>query len=697
MKKAFQDMLHELVEVNLTHAYHNGSRTSKDNEDPSWMDYKFQDQENSKDIFSFGSALVDFICVVIVLDRNIKNTSIGARDVGFRREKQAKKNLKASYGITTPQELRRNQIKEEISHHHRSIMAEGDIDNLTIEQYLALTRWNQAPGVVKPKNRGNVNFKIKIQFMRELREDTFSGNKNVDAHEHVERVLDIEPSNPGISLKKLLSKGIVYHLRPLSSMKNSVTSSRKEMKHYTKPGKGTVTYFTNAQLTTSIAIRRNIDSSSNTKGIAAIVSELDSLGQDMKKLKENVHAIRVGCQTYRGAHLDKECPLNEEVKSIEEPSSGKRKPSLTKIINKYIKDEAKRHAEQDEWFRKFYQITKTNQENHDKIIQGLEMKVTTLLNKVKGWKNGGKFEECKAIFTKDESPLYTPFYYSPKEIEYFSDNLGFSDDKKEKAKKLGDAENQLPPKEQDQRSFILPYSIRSQKLTGKINKFIFQDDFVILDMLEDFRMPIILGRPLLATAHAKVCIYRKLISLEVGNEKVIFKMRSSFTTTTVESVRAIKSEIHTKEDNLMKIDYDLFLYDFESCEFNHLLGIDQDIFTYDIDVVYKMTCQGKLWEIETKNETNMEPPSIKREKHYWENLNDNERVYLEWDDLSFNDWVRIKFGRVCKMTKDRILKYYWRQKFNDEQDEIEVKDGEDPEECGEDKANIIFLGKGFLR
>ncbi|GJR19608.1 hypothetical protein Tco_0968135, partial [Tanacetum coccineum] len=36
MKKAFQDMLHELVEVNPVHAYYNGSYSSKDNEDPSW-------------------------------------------------------------------------------------------------------------------------------------------------------------------------------------------------------------------------------------------------------------------------------------------------------------------------------------------------------------------------------------------------------------------------------------------------------------------------------------------------------------------------------------------------------------------------------------------------------------------------------------------------------------------------------------
>ncbi|GJR06228.1 hypothetical protein Tco_0529212 [Tanacetum coccineum] len=70
-------------------------------------------------------------------------------------------------------------------------MAGENIDNLTMEQYLTLTRENQAPGMVRPKIRGNVNFEIKSQFMRELREYTFSGTKNDDTHEYIERVLDI--------------------------------------------------------------------------------------------------------------------------------------------------------------------------------------------------------------------------------------------------------------------------------------------------------------------------------------------------------------------------------------------------------------------------------------------------------------------------------------------------------------------------
>ncbi|GJY67158.1 hypothetical protein Tco_0469396 [Tanacetum coccineum] len=217
-------------------------------------------------------------------------------------------------------------------------MAAGEIDNLTMEQYLALTQGNHASGVVKPEIGGNVNFEIKSQFMRELREDTFFGNKNDDAHEHVERVLDIvslfnipgvshdaEPSIPEISLKKPLSKGTARHPKPLGSLKKSATSSRK----------GPIPGMTPAQALTAIqtmadhsqkwhdgSSSRNIGSSSISEGIVAIVNKLNSLGRDMKKLKENMHAIQVGCQTCGGAHLDKECLLNKEVKSVEKVKYG---------------------------------------------------------------------------------------------------------------------------------------------------------------------------------------------------------------------------------------------------------------------------------------------------------------------------------------------------------------------------------------
>ncbi|GKE39627.1 hypothetical protein Tco_1463032 [Tanacetum coccineum] len=185
-------------------------------------------------------------------------------------------------------------------------MAEEEINNLTIEQYLALTRGNQAPGMVKPEIGGNVNFKIKSQVMRELREDTFSGNKNDDAHEHVERILDIvslfnilgvshdaEPSILRISLKKSLSKGTARHPKPLNSLKKSGTSRLIPAMTPAQALTAIQTMADHSQKWHDGSSSRNMDSSSNSEGIAAI-----------------------------GAHLDKEYLLNEEVKSIEEVKYG---------------------------------------------------------------------------------------------------------------------------------------------------------------------------------------------------------------------------------------------------------------------------------------------------------------------------------------------------------------------------------------
>ncbi|GJT23082.1 retrovirus-related pol polyprotein from transposon TNT 1-94 [Tanacetum coccineum] len=47
------------------------------------LEYKFQDQENSEDIFSFGSALEDFICVVFVPDRNIVKKEWKGKEVSL--------------------------------------------------------------------------------------------------------------------------------------------------------------------------------------------------------------------------------------------------------------------------------------------------------------------------------------------------------------------------------------------------------------------------------------------------------------------------------------------------------------------------------------------------------------------------------------------------------------------------------------
>ncbi|GJZ14353.1 hypothetical protein Tco_0549583, partial [Tanacetum coccineum] len=49
---------------------------------------------------------------------------------------------------------------------------------------------------------------------------------------------------------------------------------------------------------------------------------------------------------------------------------------------------------------------------------------------------------------------------------------------------------------------------------------------------------------------------------------------------------------------------------------------------------------------------------INVEKRHWKSNNDSKREELEWENLSLNDWMRIRYGKVCKMIKERILKDY---------------------------------------
>ncbi|GJT28458.1 putative reverse transcriptase domain-containing protein [Tanacetum coccineum] len=55
-----------------------------------------------------------------------------------------------------------------------------------------------------------------------------------------------------------------------------------------------------------------------------------------------------------------------------------------------------------------------------------------------------------------------------------------------------------------------------------ICKFTFLIDFIILDMPEDIKVPLILGRPFLSTARAKIDVYKRKITLRVGEERIVF-------------------------------------------------------------------------------------------------------------------------------------------------------------------------------
>ncbi|GKC36517.1 retrovirus-related pol polyprotein from transposon TNT 1-94 [Tanacetum coccineum] len=72
------------------------------------------------------------------------------------------------------------------------------------------------------------------------------------------------------------------------------------------------------------------------------------------------------------------------------------------------------------------------------------------------------------------------------------------------------------------RTVKYPKGIAENVLVG-IGKFVFPVDFIILDMPEDAKVPLILRRPFLSTAHANIDVFKRKITLRVGDEKIIFK------------------------------------------------------------------------------------------------------------------------------------------------------------------------------
>ncbi|GKD29988.1 reverse transcriptase domain-containing protein [Tanacetum coccineum] len=65
---------------------------------------------------------------------------------------------------------------------------------------------------------------------------------------------------------------------------------------------------------------------------------------------------------------------------------------------------------------------------------------------------------------------------------------------------------------------------KTKNMLVEVGKFTFPADFVILEMEEDSKVPLILGRPFLHTADAVIRVKQKQLNLGVGTERMIFNI-----------------------------------------------------------------------------------------------------------------------------------------------------------------------------
>nr|GEY80932.1 MAK10-like protein [Tanacetum cinerariifolium] len=320
-----------------------------------------------------------------------------------------------------------NDSKNSVRYHVGSKMGEVDINTLTIEKYLALTRGNQALGMVKPELGGNVNFEepyitqsCYVYFPShslELRKDGWKDYLR-------------EQSTPRICSSRISFKGIVHHLKWQNNLRTSITSSKKMMRHCTKLGKG--------------------------------------------------------------AHLDKECPLREDVKSMEEVKYGE----IWKSFPNDSKNSVRYHVEtQVKHLTKDYQAMTANEVPKSSIRQ------------------------CKAVFTDNEAQrdeLYSNGTTKLHRVSFISDN-DVQVPKKMDEGPSGVLPCQLTLKELSPISFTLPCTI------GSLNIYAIAK----LDMLRDPNETMILGRPFLAPIYAQINVFHGEISLGIGEDRIMFDINEN--------------------------------------------------------------------------------------------------------------------------------------------------------------------------
>ncbi|GKC97343.1 putative reverse transcriptase domain-containing protein, partial [Tanacetum coccineum] len=244
--------------------------------------------------------------------------------------------------------------------------------------------------------------------------------------------------------------------------------------------------------------------------LAAIQAQLNNLGREIKKVNEKVYAAQVGCEQCKGPHYTKDCPLKEEGKTLEEayytqfgghfqgggyratapgyyqryninPSYQEQMQTMEDTLSKFMSESAKRHEENSNLIKEIRATTDAAIRNQGASIKTLEIQI-------------GKMRASVSVM-----PLSTYL------------NLG-----------LGELAHTRLTVELADKTVKYLKGIAENVLVG-IGIFTFLVDFIILDMPEDIKVSLILGRPFLSTARAKIDVYKRKITLRVGEENIIFK------------------------------------------------------------------------------------------------------------------------------------------------------------------------------
>ncbi|GJX46814.1 retrovirus-related pol polyprotein from transposon TNT 1-94 [Tanacetum coccineum] len=478
-----------------------------------------------------------------------------------------------------------DQISENEEHSEEEEVTE--IMAKTMEQYMSKTHDEIRSGVARPTIDADIQFELKGQFLKELRDNTFSGSEHEDANKHIKKVLEIVDL---FHVPKITQDQLMLCAFPVSLTGAASSWLRNEPAGSITTWEGLKTKFLNKYYPPARTAKK-------MEEINNFQQEPDeSLFRAWERFKELLmkcpqHYL-TGMQEvilfYNGLDvptrqiLDSRCAIPTKTTAdtklaIQEMAEYSQKwhngtssrsrstetsdelaaiqAQLNNLGREIKKVNEKVYAAQERGFGSLPSSTKTNPKDQVKSIST----ATADLSEIRRMDHGPYVISSPQL--RFEFTETVPF---PRRLYDYS-----CDDLKEahRVNILDAYNNNMPQKEKDPGSFtlpclinnlcfnkalvdlganvsVIPFSTYSNLGLGnlshtrmtieladrtikqpkgiatnvlvRIDKFIFPIDFFILDIPEDDDIPLILGRPFLSTAHAKIDVYKRKVTLRNG-------------------------------------------------------------------------------------------------------------------------------------------------------------------------------------
>ncbi|GKB56031.1 uncharacterized mitochondrial protein-like protein [Tanacetum coccineum] len=182
-----------------------------------------------------------------------------------------------------------------------------------------------------PKIEDKDSFELKGQFLKELRDNTFSGSDHEDANEHIEKLLKIVDLFHilNITIDQVMLRAFPMSLTgatsrwPRNKPSGLITTwedlKTKFLSKYCPPARTAkkMEEINNFQQEPDANLYQAWEQFKELL-MKSIQAQLNNLRREIKKVNKKVYAAQVGCEQCKGPHYTKDCPLKEEGKTLEE-------------------------------------------------------------------------------------------------------------------------------------------------------------------------------------------------------------------------------------------------------------------------------------------------------------------------------------------------------------------------------------------